>query len=127
MRTIKFRAWDKERGKMLSEVHLEDDECLGEFSLCRLNKCLSETKLILMQYTGLKDKNGKEIYEGDIVYFERAGKDHDWKKPGWQNTIVWNEDCACFEEKESGNEIDREEMAKVEIIGNIYENPELLK
>ncbi|TFL15914.1 hypothetical protein DR046_22880 [Jannaschia formosa] len=54
---IKFRAWD---GKEITEPYTDDD-------YRSLNNAIAGARGILMQYTGLKDKNGKEIYEGDII------------------------------------------------------------
>lgn len=74
----------------------------------------------LMQYTGLKDKNGKEIYEGDIVQTHTK----EFAKVVFQNgCFMWDNAPLCYDEEW--------EFAKTEkwaeIIGNIYENPELLK
>jgi len=67
MREIKFRAWDKERKTMLSP----DDLCHLEGNV---SKALKESSphLELMQFTGLKDKNNREIYEGDIVKLDNS-------------------------------------------------------
>jgi len=112
-REIKFRAWDKKRKKMIF--------------LKKLLPAL-EDRYILMQYTGLKDKKGKEIYEGDIVR--------------WANgigVIVWNRhygmwDCLYIsgEELPDGNlgvwtnGVGGDSLRLLEIIGNIFQNPELL-
>ena len=78
-----------------------------------------------MKYIGFKDKNGKEIYEGDVVEAWSQGSkgrgvvkrriDGYWLMyPAWQNGEVW---ALC---------LSNEGIAGVEVIGNIYENPELL-
>lgn len=93
-REIKFRAWDDEE-KMIrkSWTRIAPEETRG---------------LVLMQYTGLKDKNGKEIYEGDILEIEKIdGKVRGTAGMGTAYSDYW--------------------AGVLEIIGNIYENPELLK
>lgn len=70
------------------------------------------------QYTGLKDKNEKEIYEGDIIQYD---VDEVF-------TIVWNNDYACFdfEPRDGDDTIADLLVSGCEVIGNIFENPELI-
>lgn len=77
----------------------------------------------LMQCTGLKDKNGKLIYEGDIVY-KKGNKDHKGNK--MFSTVVWCRMHAEFNiSDENGLHRMPSDSNNVEVIGNIYENPEL--
>lgn len=94
--------------------------------------------VVLMQYTGLRDKNGKEIYEGDIVEYDDldCGLSHDEGKAA----VVYNDELACFGwtqddgcrgclnpfELFSGCQ-DHNSSEHLEVIGNIYENPELME
>ena len=79
-----------------------------------------------MQYTGLKDKNGKEIYEGDIVRYKdidkMAGTTHDFKE------VYFDTELLCFELRYTHNKLLNKQFEKdFEIIGNIHENPELME
>ena len=76
----------------------------------------------LMQYTGLKDRNGKEIYEGDIRKGDWVSGLQEGEYSGIQ-VMKWDETNACFGWE--GQYIP--DFIKVEVIGNIYENPELLE
>ena len=128
MRTIKFRVWDKEIKKMHicgEDIHDEitfENETNKAYYYNLQNGCGSlreDSDYILMQYIGLKDKNEIEIYEGDIVYV--AGEDENavikWDKEMARYIIEfdgWITDFDCFYGEE------------LEVIGNIYENKNLL-
>lgn len=116
MREIKFRVWDNEtnkfwhEGRNLSLVSLVSDNLVNDDST------------VLEQYTGLKDKNGVEIYEGDIIcqqmrFVETNG------------VIFWQEDKARFAVNLDGfiTTITKPQEHSYEVIGNIHENPELLE
>lgn len=126
-REIKFRAWDKGRDVM-GKVGAMDWCSTGIISahLCYENgevvKVYPEKEvgddIEFMQYTGLKDKNGIEIYEGDVVFAE--------KYLGFENLkseIIFNRTRFCLNTGTIPEDLIPEQ---VEIIGNIYENPELL-
>lgn len=127
-REIKFRVWDKPSKKILypQEVWIRDN---GFDSITRKEGiCFSKTNNlngILMQYTSLKDKNGKEIYEGDIVRW--VDKYRMYETEGISE-IVWRDTGFDIKDSRMGYEgellIDWDDL---EVIGNIYENPELLK
>ena len=125
-REIKFRAWDMPfgpKGPMQKMVHEKASSILAFAEM-------SPDEYIVEQYTGLKDANGKEIYEGDILaWHSNIYRKHDWvglvlyrgagfavqesdksySSPEWL-------DCAC-----------RKDANIIEVIGNIHENPELLE
>ena len=122
MREIKFRAWHKEK-KIMGEV-LGIDILHKEIFFSNEDvDCYEHTDfkdIELMQYTGLKDKNNKEIYEGDIVKFLNGIFE-----------VIWCNEKASFmlknkEYKEFLNFI-YENNNVMEIVGNIYKNPELIK
>jgi len=120
MREIKFRAWN---GGMMRYLHEGDFiiEERGLFAPDEMGDKWKEREWPIMQYTGLKDKNGKEIYEGDIL----KDRNHFWE-------IILDSDGSTFSRFKAimtgkdklplliGLTKDRE------IIGNIYENPELI-
>ena len=134
MRDIKFRVWDKETKHMHicgEDVH---DTINFEIETNRAyyynlqNGCGSlreDSNYVLMQYTGLKDKNGKEIYEGDIIKIcaEGLGGEAIGK-------IVYDEYDLAFvlrNEVEELSECLWYAEQQLEVIGNIYDNPELLR
>lgn len=126
LREMKFRAWDKRNNKLILDGYINKktnyklgidcsgsvigflDDTLQEASIDQL-----ENKYIFMQFTGLCDKNGKEIYEGDIIQTPSGRKQvvpDDVLEFAWW-IMEYFDDAAEW----------------LEVIGNIYENPELIK
>lgn len=120
-REIKFRAWDIKNNKWISDFEVVINSN-GKLVCAYSDKTFGEWKIeyILMQYTGLKDKNGKEIYEGDIVGYHYTSRDY---KVG---EMEWNEeDCKFTLGIVTLGYANREGMIS-RVRGNIYENPKLL-
>ena len=146
MREIKFRAWDKDGKEMIeaNDFYQKADPKISGNGL-HLSDFLGINKdgtigkehenIVLMQYTGLKDKNGKEIYEGDIVEFTVFDCfDNDTQYKGcivWAGTrfMIWSKPDYEFYGSDGGFDLDWAELQddEFEVIGNIYENPELVE
>lgn len=125
-REIKFRAWEPQSKMMSPVTHI--DFITGELD-CEHNS--GEPKSIehfeLMQFTGLLDKNGKDIYEGDIIEF----RTYSTRKGKPLRVSVSIEDGLllpfydpCYTEDEQGDWFQGD--SPFEVVGNIHENPELL-
>lgn len=112
MREIKFRFWDSDNKVMCIEYHHPTwDKGINEqIKLC---------KCPIMQYTGLKDKNGKEIYEGDILRFSPLTR-----SPKKFHVVKWEEEFGEYGDSTGYDGLINDYG---EIIGNIYENSDLLK
>jgi uncharacterized phage protein (TIGR01671 family) len=116
MREIKFRAWDASTKQMFENVQNSNG----------FDSWLHQPDCTVMQYTGLKDKNGKEIYEGDIVIGDLRNEFGSLQEDV-RGQIAWNIKSAGFVTKIPGEEQTYFIGKYVEIIGNIYENSDLLK
>lgn len=113
MREIKFRVWDSERKRILPIQRHSFKTGKSMPYGWNVEYVFDE----LMQYTGLKDKNGTEIYEGDIVFdshCEENGK------------VIFDEGCFAIEWETTIEDL-FENCDIYEVIGNAYQNPELLK
>lgn len=123
-REIKFRAWDKEEKRIINYPELCNLYRYAE--MASLDLWLENDFITLMQYTGLKDKNGKEIWEGDIVKYGRYTN-----TPNAVGFIAFDNELIAFVIKDFRVSQDWYFMGvnkkNLEIIGNIYENPELLE
>lgn len=135
-REIKFRAWNAE------EKIMGPPFTIGQFcGAYPMSDNIDTEGIEYMQYTGLKDKNGKEIYEGDVCYhhytYEPGNSRDEFEGPGclWETGTAyvksnrWSfyfEEIKCGKWRFNGPEGQSWDEPALEIIGNIYENPELI-
>lgn len=127
MRDIKFRAFDKDLKQILKvkEIDFEHRIVTLEISELAIKKMPFED-VELLQYTEVKDKNGKEVYEGDIFVHN-----------GMKFEVIWDDTRFIgFKHKDKTigtgyvcyvSSCYKDGSSSIEVIGNIYENPELLK
>jgi len=116
MRDIKFRAWDGQNNSMIPHEKLTDLN-LAIYANRNLDK------YHLMQLTGLKDMNNKEIYEADILKMECIAPEEAYTAQGEVHYCV---EAGCYKVRDNFGENDPlEDWDGAEVIGNKYENPEL--
>lgn len=111
MREIKFRAWNKEKAKMDKNFRFDEFNDVNDY--------FADDDFVFMQYTGLKDKNNKKIYDGDILRFSN----------GNIGKVFLSNLRAGFDVAFNGaipEELDAGLADRSEVLGNIYENKELL-
>ncbi len=142
-RVIKFRAWDKSNKKMmlptLMRLHRDttkNDDNGGRVMQLQLNGNSNKEyfnlgqRIILMQYTGLNDKDGKEIYEGDIIdYWTDSPDGYTYVNKKARKVVEWIQGYTrvgwnILPSRSRSGGIKKNRW---EIIGNIYDNPELIK
>ena len=134
MRTVKFRFWNKiaRRFQPAGKYAIDGEGKLVsydyELGAYQDPEDFSNTIIVPQQYTGLKDKNDKEIYEGDIVHYVFDGASYPKEAQDKYLTCVYDPDFGlfCFDDADSSYYW-AEIRGYVEMIGNIFENSELLK
>lgn len=122
----RYRAWDKEFKEMVQVDALVFDEQIIKATYKNGNVVKEDIKnYVLMQSTGLRDKNGKEIFEGDILKVTNLSS--------WLEVVSFNKDKAMFVSKETERKVEETplydlfntDIFEIEIIGNIHTNSEL--
>lgn len=111
MRVPKFRAWDEDSQKMNGnvEIYIDKDKTIEVRP--------KDNKTIVMQSTGLVDENGKEIFEGDValIYGEKISK------------VFYSQGSFCVDILNGGTPLHGFSPKQLEVIGNVWENKELLE
>lgn len=132
MREIRFRAWDEQNKKMRygdprdDGFYFENDGCAMQYSIWMSSN--SDTNPPIMQYTGLRDRNGVRIFEGDIVKATGTYPGEGWFDTGehdynFTGLVKWDTDMATY--ILGGYRLCT--LDKLVVLGNIHDNPELLE
>jgi len=117
MRPIKFRAWDTVKGTLFLNVQ-------NLYDFCDL---LRDDRYTFMQFTGLLDKQGKEIYDGDHLRF---AYEEDLSAGVFEGTVEWSADGywqIMIDAHGFSMAIFSDKISEIELLGNIYEHPHLLQ
>ena len=145
-REIKFRAWDKPRKKFweVFKLFFTDKVRIGALKNYPESSTMYDEDFVLMQFTGLLDKNGVEIFEGDIVQFKETEQEKESEFYYTKKTVIFNNGSFGFQEwyTDEQGRLTKElthtsaylttpalyyQKFDIEVIGNIYENKNLLK
>lgn len=130
MKEIKFKVWDKVKNEYIEDVLIDQ-----QGKVCRNESQYYDNECNVMQYTGLKDKNGKEIYEGDIInkhYDKIEPMTDEEKKMLLPGTVVSSAYIYGRDEYNQRYKVEIPDVYNIdyieefEVIGNIYENPNLM-
>lgn len=126
MRPIKFRAWHKKEQKMfiVNGLQLGNDRVqfvrlFATGNLKRMNNLCNGDSVVLLQFIGLKDKNNKEIFEGDIIRSEH------WEPSTYQ--VAFDRGAFYIAMPDKHEVADIKYAEGFEVIGDVYSNPELLR
>jgi len=123
---LKFRVWSVNDRRFIKSIYHDHADCYIFINAMYGNPVilskygdeveLDEKDYVIQQYTGLKDKNGNEIYEGDVI----RGM-HDFGPAGFHSVT-----CSVRWNNEVGYQWNYWDLSTTEVIGNIFENPELI-
>ena len=133
--TPKFRAWDRTRNEMNYKVMVGNCDTDDENWTCPIIWIEEKKDWLhfddydsIMQSTGLKDKNGKEIFEGDVLELKDCGETIGNVKVYWDDSLaLFQLDAIIVDEKAPIYKVVDDENQSYIVVGNVYKNPELVE
>ena len=118
-RRIEFRGKDKEKGEWVYG-YLTQSESGNYYISHKLDNFVWIDETTIGEYTGLKDKNGTKIFEGDKVMF-----DYEWTKSSEVGVITWNKENSSFQIKGHIPSSSMKHLDRMKVIGNIYDESDV--